>query len=287
MIVDAHTHIYPAWLRERRQEYLERDATFGALYGNPTAKMATAEELVAAMDAAGVDVAVVLGLGWSDPGLARECNDYLAEAAGRFPQRLVPFCSVNPAWGDAAAYEAERCARMGARGVGELHPDTQGFDFGSREVMQPLVETVERLGLLLLTHSSEPVGHQYPGKGTTTPEVLMRFISHFPSVTLICAHWGGGLPFYALMPEVAAASQNVYFDTAATPLLYDPRVFPVVTQLITASHILLGTDYPLLAQRRAVEQVHRAPLSKEEREAILGGNAARLLGLSPLEPANP
>ncbi|MSQ41352.1 MAG: amidohydrolase [Dehalococcoidia bacterium] len=281
MIVDTHTHIFPAWLRERRQEYLKRDATFGALYSNPTAKMATAEELVAAMDAAGIDVAVVLGLGWSDPGLTRECNDELTKAARRFPQRLLPFCSVNPAWGDAAVYEVERCARLGARGVGELHPDTQGFDLGSQEVMEPLVEAVERLGLLLLTHSSEPVGHPYSGKGTTTPAVLMRFISNFPSVTLICAHWGGGLPFYALMPEVAAALQNVYFDTAASPFLYNPHVFSVASQLVPPTHILLGTDYPLLAPARVLDQIRTSELSQETRDAILGGNAARLLGLTP------
>ncbi len=279
MIVDAHTHIFPPWLRQRRQEYLERDATFGALYANPRAKMATAEELVAAMDIAGVDIAVVAGVGWQDPGLAHECNDYLIESARRFPGRLVAFCAVNPAWGTGAVEEAERCAIAGARGVGELHPDTQGFDLGDPQIMAPLMETVARLKLLLLTHASEPVGHDYPGKGRTTPEVLMRFISSFPETPIVCAHWGGGLPFYALMPEVAQALKNVYFDTAATPFLYSPQVFSVVSRLVAPTHLLLGTDYPLLDLQRVLEQIRAAPLSEEARRGILGENAARLLGL--------
>src|SRR5947199_68154 len=56
--------------------------------------------------------------------------------------------------------------------------------------------------LALLFHASEPVGHVYPGKRGGEPGSLYRFIAANPDVRIICAHWGGGLPFYALMPEV-------------------------------------------------------------------------------------
>ena len=187
MIVDFHTHIVPPFLKEQREDYLARDATLGALFADPAAPMATAEELVTAMDAAGIDRAVVLGMGWTDRTLAWEVNDYLLEAASRYPDRLIPFCSVNPAWGDEAIREAERCAHLGARGIGELHPDTQGFDLTSPEVMGPIMETVRRQGMLLLTHSSEPVGHRYPGKGATTPEVLLGLIQRYPDTPIVCA----------------------------------------------------------------------------------------------------
>ena len=48
----------------------------------------------------------------------------------------------------------------------------------------------------------------------------------------MCAHWGGGLPFYALMPEVEDSLSNVYFDSAASPFLYDASVFPTVAGLV-------------------------------------------------------
>ena len=279
MIIDFHTHIFPDWLRDQRDKYVVRDATFRELFASPKARMATAEELVESMDRDSVDVSVAMGIGWTDQGLAREANDYIIDAVKRYPKRLVGFAGVNPAWGDAAAGEAGRCAKAGLKGIGELHPDTQGFDLGDTQNMAPLAEVAREYHLVVTTHSSEPVGHLYQGKGCTRPEMLWRFIQSFPDVKIVCAHWGGGLPFYALMPEVAEALRNVYFDTAASPFLYDEKVFAVVASLVGADHILLGSDYPLLPHRRLLKQLQDSPLSAVEQGGIAGGNAARLLGL--------
>ena len=279
MVIDFHTHVFPTDLRERRDDLLVGDLTLSTLYSNPAARMASAEELVSTMDGAGIDVSVMQGIGWNDVGLARHANDYAIEAVRRFPMRLRGFCSVNPRWGAAAVAEVERCAKAGLSGIGELHPDTQGFDLGDEATMAPIVEAATALGMPILTHASEPVGHPYAGKGRTTPDVLERFIAGFPDATLICAHWGGGLPFYSLMPEVLASLQNVFFDTAASPFLYRPDVFPTVVQLVGDDKVLLGTDYPLIDQKRLIRQVTDAPISDEAKDGILYTNAARLLGL--------
>ncbi len=281
MIVDFHTHIYPEWLRDRRREYLERDATFRELFESPGAKLATADELVQAMDADGVDLSVAMGVGWNDHGLAREVNDYIIDAAKRYPDRLVGFAGVNPSWGVEAAREAERCARAGMRGLGELHPDLQGFDLGDESTMSPLSEVAREHRLIVTTHSSEPVGHAYRGKGRTRPDVLWRFIQSFPDITLVCAHWGGGLPFYALMPEVANGLHNVYFDTAASPLLYTPQIFDVAASLVGAGRILLGSDYPLLPAGKLLRQLRGSDLPQADKSSIMGESAARLLRLQP------
>ena len=276
-LIDFHTHVFPEWLRRERGRYAERDATFGDLYADPKARMATADELVQAMDEDGVDQSVALGLGWTDHGLAREMNDYAIEAAGRFPDRIVAFAGANPAWGRRAAEEVERCARAGARGVGELHPDTQSYDLGDRSTMAPLMEAAQEHGLIVTTHSSEPAGHAYPGKGRTRPEVLWRFVQGFPEATIVLAHWGGGLPFYALMPEVRDGLANVYFDTAASPFLYRPDVFRVVASLVGAEKVLLGSDYPLMRATRLMGQVRESGLPEADRSMVLGGTGARLL----------
>lgn len=277
MIIDTHTHIFPAWLKDRRHEYLHRDATFGELYSNPKSKLATVEELIAEMDASGVDMAVLAGIGWSDEGLAKYHNDYLLEAAQKAPNRLVAFCGVHPSWGDRAAKEIARCAGLGAKGVGELHPDTQGFNLGDKTVMSPVMEVIDDLELVLLTHASEPVGHSYSGKGETTPNILMQFINHFPNSAIVCAHWGGGLPFYAMMPEVREALKNVYFDCAATPLLYNEHIFNIASLLIPPSRILMGTDYPLIPQTRTLNQLRSSQLNEGIIDGILGENALNLL----------
>ncbi len=286
-IVDAHCHILPDSFCERYGELAAKDATFAALFPKPNPKMATVEGLLAAMEGAGVSHAVIMGMGWKTLEVAREVNDYLAEAAAMEPGRLTGFGSVNPAWGKEAAAEIRRCAGMGLGGVGELHPDTQGFEITDAVVMAPVMGELRELGWPVVVHSSEPVGHLYPGKGSTTPDRLYRFIEAFPENAIVCAHWGGGLPFYYMMPEVPKVLSNVYFDTAASPFLYGPEVFERVAQLAGAERILFGTDYPLINHRRLLRQVSESGLPEADQRAILGGNAARLLGagISPKETA--
>lgn len=279
MIIDFHTHVFPPRLVEERNAYLERDATLAALFADSDAPMATAGELISAMDEAGVDAAVIMGVGWTDKDIAQEANDYILESAACYSGRLIPFCSVNPAWGEDALSEIDRCATLGARGVGELHPDTQGFKLGDSSLMDPFLDCLKSRNMVLLTHSSEPVGHVYPGKGTVTPDVLMEFIERYPDVSIVCSHWGGGLPFYSLMPEVKRALSNTYFDSAASPFLYRTSIYSLVSKAVRPGSILFGSDFPLLRPERLMRHIRAADISEEEKAQILGGNAQRLLGL--------
>ncbi|MBN2186904.1 MAG: amidohydrolase [Dehalococcoidia bacterium] len=277
MIIDFHTHIFPPWVKERRDEYIRRDPCFSLHYSSPKAKIATAEELIASMDEAGVDSSVALNIGWVSHELCRETNDYILDAVSRFPDRLIGFCSIQPKDRDGAVAELERCARAGARGIGEMKSDIQGFDLTDRSIMKPVADMMVKHDMILLTHSSEPVGHQYIGKGSITPDILYSFIQDFPDLKLVCAHWGGGLPFYALMPEVAKALTNVFFDTAATIFLYQPQIFKQVGEIIGSDKVLFGSDYPLISASRIIAQVQSLGLAPEDRSKILGGNAQKLL----------
>lgn len=277
MVIDFHTHVFPPWVKENREDNLKRDPCFAHLYSSPKAKIATAEEVIASMDQTGVDISAILNIGWITQEMCTETNDYILEAVARHPDRLVGFCTIQPTAGEAAVREIERCARGGARGIGEMRPDVQGVDLGDKEVMGPIAEVAERYRLIFLTHSSEPVGHQYPGKGSLTPDVLYQFICNFPELRVVCAHWGGGLPFYSLMPEVATALTNTFFDVAATPFLYQPRIFKYIAEIAGADKILLGSDYPLMSPTRVIAQIESVGLPQEIEAMILGGNAGRLL----------
>ncbi len=278
-IVDFHTHILPPGIRDRRAACSGRDPCFDVLYASPKARIASAEDLIASMDREGIDVSVVCNIGWSSHELCVETNDYIMEAVARYPGRLVGLCALQPLAGEKALRELGRCIRGGLSGIGELRCDTQGFDMADRETMAPLAQLAVEHDLVFLTHASEPVGHSYPGKGSITPDVLYRFIQTFPDLRIVCAHWGGGLPFYALMPEVAAALSNVYFDTAASPFLYGDRIFEQVSALVGPEKILFGSDYPLIRQDRIVKSVSALNLSAEAKRMILGGNAQRILSL--------
>jgi uncharacterized protein len=277
VIIDFHTHIFPSWLREGRDEYIKRDPCFSLLYSQPKARMATAEELVASMDEAGIDLSVALNIGWVSHELCVKTNDYILDSMARYPARLSGFCAIQPQAGDAAIAELERCAEAGAKGIGELRPDVQGFDLADKATMRPVIDAALEHDLIFLTHASEPVGHQYPGKGSITPGILYSFIVSFPDLKIVCAHWGGGLPFYALMPEVDKALDNVAFDTAATVFLYRPGIFEEMRRIIGSDKILFGTDYPLMHQNRVIDQIRSSRLSQKDKAKILGDNAQKLL----------
>ncbi len=279
MIIDFHTHIVPPELKEHRDDLVHEDHCLGALFSDPAAKMATADELVESMERDGIDVSVAVNMGWSSPDLCRKTNDYIMESVGRYPGKLVGFGIVNPLWKDATN-EVERCARGGLRGIGELMPHLHGYDLGDKDLMEPVVETAGKHGMIILTHSSEPVGHNYPGKGNVHPPMLYNFIASFPDQKIVCAHWGGGLPFYALMPEMYKAFENVWFDTAASPFLYKYDIFPCVLGIIGPGKILFGSDFPLITQKRIITGLNeKTKMTAKKKELILGQNARQLLGL--------
>jgi len=279
MIIDFHTHVFSPQINKNRSKYIDSDPCFAILYSKKDAKLATADELIASMDREGIDISVIVNIGWTTHELCVETNDYILESIARYPKRLIGFCTVQPNSYDAAIAEIERCAQGGIRGVGEMRPDMQLFDLGDEVLMEPFIEVLKKHKLILLTHASEPVGHDYPGKGAITPDMLYPFITSFPDLTIVCAHWGGGLPFYALMPEVARAMSNVFFDTAASPYLYSPQIYNQVAQLVGGDKILFGSDYPLLAQGRLLKEINSLDLPEETKNLILSGNARRLLGI--------
>jgi len=265
MIVDFHTHIFPPSIKENRDTYLRLDSTFAGLYSSSKAKIATAEELIAGMDQDEVDVSVILNGGWSTQELCVEINDYILESIARYPKRLVGFCGTSLDSAETAVNEIERCVKGGMKGVGELRPDSQLPRGVNTEVLGPVMNVIRERDLILMLHTSEPVGHLYPGKGKATPDVIYSLITHFPDIKMVCAHWGGGLPFYTLMPEVKEAMKNVYFDTAASPFLYSANVYSQAIGLVGMDKVLFGSDYPLINRKRYFEEIESVGLSGEVR----------------------
>ncbi|MBN1660364.1 MAG: amidohydrolase family protein [Anaerolineae bacterium] len=278
MIIDFHTHITAPEIIARRDEYLVRDAWFRDLYANPKARLSSAEDLVAAMDEANVRQAVVFGFGWRDMDLCKRDNDYVIQSVTRYPDRLLGFCIVNPAAGKEAVREIERCAAAGLLGIGELMPDGQGYRLDEEKAMAPIVEVALAHRMVLLTHCSEPVGHLYPGKGTVTPDEVIRFARLFPEATLVCAHWGGGTIFYELMPEVSGLMRNVYYDTAASLYLYQDDIFHLAARWAPGK-VLFATDYPLLTAKRMIARMEAVRMPTATLRRMLGGNAWRVLRL--------
>lgn len=278
-VIDAHTHLFAPGQVRARDRIAALDATFAEMYSNPAAKLATAPELLAAMDAAGVDRAITAGFAFARACDLEAQNRGILAAAAESDGRLMPFVTLNLAlegWRAAA----EGALAAGARGFGELRPHNQHWDPlgpASRE----LCELAAAHGAILLWHVSEPVGHAYPGKhGGITPAELCALATAHPGTKMIAAHLGGGLPFYLQMPEVRAALANIWFDTAAGSLLYDNGSVARLAGLAGDARVLFGSDYPLLSPRRQLQRL-RALLPPGLSDAVCGGNADTLLSDSP------
>lgn len=279
MRIDVHTHIFPKEVVQRRELFFKDESAFKSLYGNPKARLATAEALLQAMDKAEIDYSVTFGFPWRNPDLAKRHNDYILEAASRYSSRLIPMGCVDPL-ADKSAEEAERVLQAGARGLGELAIYGPCDTGEALDCYKNLIDCCKSHKGILLIHANEPVGHSYPGKSPLGLDFYYTLARLAEDTPLILAHWGGGLCFYeSLKKEASEVLANVYYDTAASPFLYRPSIYASVAAIVGVEKILFGSDYPLLGADRYFEEMAGSGLTDLQIDAIGGGNAARLFGL--------
>lgn len=280
-VVDAHVHVFPEDVGRDRAAWLLRDQWFDALYRNPNARLATVEDLVESMDAAGVDRAILCGFPWTDNAHCEYHNAYMLDAVRRIPDRLAWLGIIAP--GNGAERTAEACLVAGAVGIGELNADAQGFSWTNTTLLEPVARVAQAYDKPLMIHASEPLGHDYPGKGKATPDQLVALAEAFPEVKIVAAHWGGGLPFYELMPEVRRRLGNLAYDSAATTYLYEHSVFEHVMRIGGPEKVLFASDYPVLRQDRLLNRMRTIDWpSPDAARLLMGGNAIRIYGLDPL-----
>jgi uncharacterized protein len=286
VIIDFHTHVFPPDVRDRRDDYIRREPTFAEMYTNPRAEIATAEDLLASMDESSIDISVALGFAWRDPQMVSRHNDYLLDAAAKSHNRILAFCTVNMA-DPNAANEIERCANAGARGLGELRPDSQGWPL-SGEVGETLAALSRRFGLMLLFHVTEPDwitsvhapqrNRSYPGRTGCELKSFRDFTEEHYELPIVGAHLGGGLYIDVLVPLT-----NPFVDTAAQPFLYPGEQTIAVLEAIPSDRVLFGSDYPLITQSRQIAELRAAIPDEARLEAALGGNAEALIGRSHIK----
>ena len=301
MLIDAHIHYTPPSLAADLEAFVQSEPFWGLMSasgsgGKSLQGWATAERMIEDMDAAGVDKVVLVGeyRRTHEGCVAR--NDQALAILRRWPDRVMAFAMLQPLAGQAALDELARCLDGGMAGVGELGPYGQGYRLDDPAFLRVAEACIEH-GIPLNLHTNEEVGGFYPGKAATPLAHIYRLAARYPELKLILAHWGGGLCFYELMPEVRRTLRNVWYDTAASPLLFQTRaIFDVALPCIAPRKLLYGSAYPLRLYpkrqrdpdfRPFLAEIADLALAPEVRADILGHNAARLLGLAEAPPRAP
>lgn len=293
-VIDAHIHAYPPevfadpikWGTAHREPWFTYCV---APPHQPTLQgWATTDQLLRDMDTAGIDQVVMLGWYWENHATCDLQNSWFIDWHKKHPTRIQAFACVNPAAGAPARVSLERALDAGLCGIGELLPQAQGGHLLDDNWSHVFAIAAAR-GVPINLHVTDPLGSNPSSCVKMTPlEPYIDMIRGHQATTFILAHWGGGIPFYELNLRLKPIFKNVYYDTAASPLIYDPSIYPKIASIVGAERILFGTDYPLFTHpwlekipdfRRDLADARGAGLTPEALAAVLGGNAARLLRL--------
>ena len=212
----------------------------------------------------------------------RACNDSIAELAERSEGVLIGFATVDPWKGKAALDELDRCREMGLRGL-KIQPVTQQLRLNERR-FSPLWEYCQAHQLPVLVHTGTTgIGAGSPGGGGYKLDYgrpvpyLDDVASEFPDLTLIAAHFGW--PWYLEALAVARHKSNVYIDLSGWSPKYFPAEVVKYFQSVIPDKFLFGSDFPLLTPDRWLAEFDELGTKASSREAILYGNACRVLGL--------
>jgi predicted TIM-barrel fold metal-dependent hydrolase len=230
----------------------------------------TASELVARMEEEGIDVAVVCPVKPRGYHLG-PANDAVAEAVRDHPGRLVGFARVDPSLGDAAAAELDRCVReLALRGL-FLHPWEETFRVNGPAV-DAVLERARAHGLPVIVAA----GYPWLSEGLQVGDLAGRH-----GATPIVATNGCQLNISGLGQTDAElaleANPNLLIQTTG---VYREDFLEGAVARFGAGRVLFASGWPRFDPRLELLRVRWAPnLDDGARELILGGNAARLLGL--------
>ncbi|MEO6992194.1 MAG: amidohydrolase family protein [Lacunisphaera sp.] len=290
-VIDAHVHLYPpdvgrepaAWAAATGENHWATLCTRRRKSGRLVQGFPTVGRLLHDMDAAGVEKAILLGWYWENQASCVWQNSFYAECISAHPDRLAAFVAVHPAAGDAALSEVRRAVDAGFIGVGELSPHSQQVKLDDPAWIK-LVELAAELKLPVNLHVTDPASAAYPGRVETPLADFVRLAREFPQTKFILAHWGGGLAFDSENRPL----RNVYYDTAASPLLYDADVWTKGMRAAAEERVIFGSDYPLIVYPQTetapgfaglLKEITSTGLTEPETIALLAGNAAQLLAI--------
>lgn len=247
---------------------------------------------------------------WAEPELgraaARLVNDRIAEIVGTYPDRFVGMGTVPMQNTEFAVAELERMVReLGLRGV-EICTNVAGEEL-SHERFRPFFAKAQELGILIFMHPNgftegrrladhyfiNVIGNPLDSTVAVSHLIFGGVLDAYPRLKICVAHGGGFLPAYSARMDHAHGARpdcrhvikrrptsylkRLYFDT----IVFSHDQLDYLVDQYGSDHLLLGSDYPFdMAEPEPVGFIEsNKRLKSEDKAAILGRNAARLLKL--------
>ena len=282
-VIDIHTHAFPDEIAALAIRKLQDKAHIHPFTNG------TRQNLASSMRAAGIGLSVLQPVATS-PRQVVHINDAAMRSNERWRETgILSFGAMHPDF-EGWREELARVARAGLKGI-KLHPPYQGVDSDDPRNLRVLNRAGE-LGLIVLIHAGWDPG--FPGGAQALPAKILRAIRSAGPATLILGHMGGWRCWDEA--EDLLGGTGTYIDTssalgAMTPsgdghyrteelTLLDEEAFLRILRRWGADRVLFGSDSPWRGQDESLQSINALPLTEAEREAVLHGNAARLLGVS-------
>ena len=265
------------------------------------------------MDARGIDLSVVTassvqqGSSWADPqtdlALCRKCNDQAADWVAQYPDRFVGSLVLPLQDVGLSIAELERGVGSLKLKVANIASNYQGVYMGD-PIFHPFWQAVSDMEVAVWIHPEgvrDPWFQNYAlwnslGQSIEETKCMASLIydgvmTKFPGLKVVMAHGGGYFPHYLgrvdrntpNRPDTvrntggrtpSAFLKSFYYDTC----VYDPQVFKVLLERVGAERLIMGSDYPV-GEQDPVQWIRDTGVTGEDLVNIVGGNAARILGI--------
>ena len=264
MIIDFHTHIFPDEIAEKTMRFLrdEIDDMYGAAHDG------TATGLLKNMDAWDIEISVVLPV-VTKQAQTKHINEWAAEISS---DRLVSFGGIYPHTDDYKR-DIDFVAGLGLKGL-KFHAEYQKFNVDD-DLMLRIYDYALMKGLIIMHHGG--LDEAYPKSARSTPQMFARVAKEMKGGVIIASHLGG----YKLWDDVEKylAGSDVYLDTSMGFEFFTKDQFMRIAEKHGTDKILFASDSPWSNAKTEIESLKRMPLSDADKDAILSGNAIRILNI--------
>ncbi len=260
MIIDAHTHIYPDKIAEKAGK------SIGEFYELPILAPGTADDLINAMDKAGISKSLICSAAIT-PNRVMNINNFLGAAVNDNPNKFIGFGTIHPLMEYSEMKEEFiRLKSLGLHGV-KIHPDFQKFLLDCDESIS-MFKLAAEMNIPFLIHVGD-YRYEY-----SEPSRLRKVLNKITDLKVICAHFGGWSIWNEGWKELADC-ENVWVDTSSSLYSLDDKTAVSIINRYDDDKVLYGTDYPMWIPEVEVNKIKSLPLSQEKKDKIFYKNIVK------------